>query len=216
VSARVLFVDIETQRADDEAVILRLQESVQPPGNISKPETIAAWWRDKGFQARVDAVAKTALDGTYGRLATVGYAFDDDHPVILSNQGDNEGSVLVALAGALDQTIGNPTQLVAFNGDFDFRFLMKRYVINKLPIPHQVQRALGTRDGYFDPMRYWEGYKGYISQAELEKAMGITRKDDIDGSQVGEAIDAGDWARVIAHNAEDIRCLRAIYRRLVA
>ena len=126
-------------------------------------------------------------------------------------------SLLLSFAEALKPTIGKSVTLVAFNGDFDFRFLMKRYVINNLPIPHQVQRALGARDGFYDPMRAWEGYKGYIAQAELEKVRGITRSDDIDGSQVGEAIDAGgDWARVINHNREDVVCLREIYRRMVA
>lgn len=212
----VLFIDIETQRTDDPAVIKRLQDAVQPPGNISKAETVAVWWKDKAPVARAEAIAKTALDGTYGRLATIGYAFDDAEPTILSGNVQSEYQLLVYFALELKPTIGQSVQLVAFNGDFDFRFLMKRYVISNLPIPHQIQRALGTKDGFFDPMRYWEGYKGYISQVELEQAMGITRKDDIDGSIVGDAIDVGDWARVIKHNAEDIRCLREIYRRMVA
>lgn len=208
-----VFTDIETQRSDDPAVIRRLQDAIKPPGQYKKAESIAQWYATEGAAARVAAVNNTALDGTYGRLATIGYAFDDGDPVILTTQFVSEATVLHEYADALAPIGGRSLTLIAFNGEFDFRFLMKRYVINGLSVPTQIQRAL-ARDGFFDPMKAWEGYKGYISQVELEKVLGITRNDDIDGSQVGEAIDAGDWARVVNHNREDIQGLREIYLRL--
>lgn len=208
-----VFTDIETQRTDDPAVIRRLQEAVKPPGQYKKADSIAQWWATEGAAARVEAVNRTALDGTYGRLATIGYAFDEDEPTILTTQFVDESTILQEFSLAMTPVMGQSFTLVAFNGEFDFRFLMKRYVINNIRVPFMIQRAL-ARDGYFDPMKAWEGFKGYISQAELEKVLGISRNDDIDGSQVGEALDAGDWDRVIRHNREDIQGLRAIYRKL--
>jgi 3'-5' exonuclease len=213
-----IFVDIETQRTDDPTVIRRLQAAVKPPGQYKKPDSIAKWMSEEGASARVEAVAKTALDGTYGRLATIGFAADDDAPIILSGKTLTEVEMLTKFAAELHELsrIGSVPEMVAFNGEFDFRFLMKRYVINSLPVPMTIRRALNARDGYFDPMRAWEGFKGYISQQELEYALDIVRDDNLDGSEVGEAIDAGDWDRVVKHNAEDIQCLREIYKRVTA
>lgn len=206
-----LFLDIETQRTSDPAVIKRLQDAVKPPGQYKKADSIAQWMLTEGQQARVDAVNKTSLDGTYGRLATIGYAEGDEEPTILLAK--DEVVALQLFSSNLDRRISQGIDIVAFNGEFDLRFLMKRYVINRLQVPNQIHLAL-RREGYVDPMKLWEGYRGYISQAELERVLGIARADDLDGSMVGDAIDVGDWDAVINHNLEDIRCLREIYRRL--
>lgn len=210
------FLDTETRRTDDPVVIKRLQDTVKPPGQYSKPESIAKWHAEQGAAARLEAVNKTALDGTYGRLATIGFAVEDDRICVLHapEYEDDEAAMLSSFAAHLCDP--QAIEIVAFNGEFDLRFLMKRYVINKLPIPFRIQSALAAKVGYFDPMKQWEGYRGYISQQDLEHALGIVREDAIDGSQVGEALDAGDWDRVIKHNAEDVRCLREIYKRMTA
>lgn len=210
------FLDIETQRTDDPVVIKRLQEAVKPPGQYSKPESIAKWHAEQGAAARLAAVNQTALDGTYGRLATIGFAVDDGDIRVFGMPGfsHNEATMLSHFGDAIAEP--QAIEIVAFNGEFDLRFLMKRYVINGLPVPLRIQAALAARVGYFDPMKQWEGFRGYISQADLEHALGITREDDIDGSQVGDAIDAGDWERVIKHNREDVKNLRAIHKRMTA
>src|ERR1700688_83977 len=176
-----VFVDIETQRTDNPAVIRRLQDAVRPPGQYKKPESIAQWMATDGATAKLEAVANTALDGTYGRLATIGYAVGDDDPVVISGETTPESAMLTQFAVVLRELtpLGSSVDMVAFNGEFDFRFLMKRYVISNLRVPHQIRRAL-AKNGHFDPMREWEGYRGYISQQELESVLGITRDDDLD------------------------------------
>lgn len=209
-----LFLDIETQRTDDPVVIRRLQDAVRPPANYSKPDTIAKWHAEQGAAARLEAVNKTALDGTYGRLATIGFAIGEGSVDILGNQGVEESALLHRFKTRMDANRQDFNHTVAFNGEFDLRFLQQRYIINDISMPLFLRGILQRKDGYFDPMREWAGYRGYISQAELERVLGIERHDEIDGSQVGEAIDAGDWERVIAHNREDILNLRKIYKRL--
>jgi len=211
-----LFLDIETQRTDDPMVIRRLQDAVRPPANYSKPDTIAKWHAEQGAAARLEAVNKTALDGTYGRLATIGFAIGEEEVEILGNAGVEEGMLLERFKTRMDVRRQEISGTVAFNGEFDLRFLTQRYIINCIQLPLFMRGILQRKDAYFDPMREWAGYRGYISQAELERVLGIERNDDIDGSQVGEAIDAGDWERVIKHNKEDIQGLRLIYKRLTA
>lgn len=206
-----IFFDCETRRTSDPAVIARLKASVQPPGNISKAETLAAWWKEKAPAAQLAAVEQTSLDGTYGRLASFAWAVGTNS--VKCVYGDDELGMLHAVALAFtDQGRG---QLVAFNGEFDLRFLMQRMVINRVPVPTAIRAALSQRDGYFDPMKEWMGYRGYIKQVELERVLGIPREDDITGADVGTAIDAGDWESVERHNIADVENLRSIYHRMM-
>ena len=209
-----LFLDIETQRTDDPVVIRRLQEAVRPPANYSKPDTIAKWHAEQGAAARLEAVNKTALDGTYGRLATIGFAIGAGAVEILGGPYDDEATELIQFKTRIDECRQEISGTVAFNGEFDLRFLTQRYIVKDIQMPMFMRGILQRKDAFFDPMKEWAGYRGYISQAELERVLGITRNDDIDGSQVGEAIDAGDWERVIKHNKEDIQGLRLIYKRI--
>lgn len=209
-----LFLDIETQRTDDPMVITRLQDAVKPPANYSKPETIAKWYAEQGAAARLEAVNKTALDGTYGRLATIGFAIGEQDVEILGNIGVEEGVLLEIFKTRMDVRRQEINGTVAFNGEFDLRFLTQRYIINDIQMPMFMRGILQRKDAFFDPMKEWAGYRGYISQVELERVLGIGRNDRIDGSQVGECIDVGDWERVITHNREDIMNLRKIYKRI--
>lgn len=209
-----LYLDIETQRTDNPAVIKRLQEAVKPPGQYKKPESISQWYATEGAAARLEAINKTALDGTYGRLATIGFAIGDEDVEILGDEGVNEGVLLMQFANRMAVRRQEINSTVAFNGEFDLRFLTQRYIINDIQMPMFMRGILQRKDAFFDPMKEWAGYRGYISQAELESVLGIERNDSIDGSQVGECIDVGDWERVIAHNREDIVNLRKIYKRL--
>jgi uncharacterized protein YprB with RNaseH-like and TPR domain len=207
-----LFIDIETRRTADQALIKRLMESVSPPGNYKKAETIAEWWKNEGATARLEAVNRTALDGTYGRLASVAWAMNDE--AVKCVRGDDELALLNA--AAIEFRVNTPMDIVAFNGEFDLRFLYQRMVINKIPVPHPLRHALRVREGWIDPMRLWAGFKGTIKQTELELALGISREDAIAGADVGTAIDAGDWGAVEYHNMCDVENLRAIYRRMKA
>jgi len=205
------FLDIETRATSDPLLIARLQASVKPPGNISKAETIATWWKEKAPEALLAAVEQTALDGTYGRVASCAWAVDAE--AVKCVYGDNEPAMLYAIGGALT---GQQYELVAFNGEFDFRFLKQRFIINRIKVPHAINRALFAKDGFFDPMKEWAGFRGYIKQVELERALGIDRVDDITGADIGTAIAAGDWASVEQHNIADVENLREIYLRMTA
>ena len=207
-----LFIDIETRRTGNQKLVERLMGSVKPPGSMSKPETIAKWWAENGAQARLEAVNKTALDGTYGRLASFAWAVDDE--TVKCVRGEAESSVLYVAANVI--AIARDEQIVAFNGDFDLRFLLQRMIINGVPVPHAIRRALSERDGYYDPMREWAGFRGYIKQSELAEAMGIAVDDETTGADIGTMIDAGDWAAVERHNISDVETLRAIYKRMNA
>lgn len=205
-----LFVDIETRRTANLEVIARLQAAVKPPSNYKKAETIQQWWMEEGKAQQLKAAESTALDGTYGRLASFAWAVNDDAVKCVS--GDDEPGMLHAVAEVFNTKGFDLT--VAFNGEFDFRFLYQRFVINKIRRPFLP--GLNKGDYFFDPMREWAGFRGFIKQTDLEFALGISRDDALTGADVGTAIDVGDWASVEHHNITDVSNLREIYKRMTA
>lgn len=204
-----LFVDIETRRTADLEAIARLQAAVKPPANYKNADTIHKWWSEEGRAQQLKAAESTALDGTYGRVASIAWALGDDAAKCV--YGDDEVGMLHAVSAVMSP---QPEVVVAFNADFDFRFIYQRMVINKMQVPHALRRALRDRTYVYDPMREWAGFKGFIKQIELERALGIAREDELVGADVGLAIDAGDWAAVERHNVADVENLQEIYRRM--
>jgi hypothetical protein len=205
-----LFFDIETRPTSDNVLIKRISAGVKPPGQYKKPESISKWWAEEGALAVNEALQRTALDGTYGRLAAFGWAADDDP--VKCVYGDDERGMLNAAASYFARR----NTLIAFNGEFDLRFLFQRMVINHVPVPNYLREALMKRyDGWVDPMKEWAGFRGYIKQADLEAALGIPREfDKITGADVADSIATGDWGAVELHCITDVENLRAIYRRL--
>jgi hypothetical protein len=203
------FFDIETRRTGNQKLVERLMATVKPPGSMSKPETISKWWAEHGAAARLDAVHATALDGTHGRLAS--FAFTTNDGPVRCVYGDDEPGMLHAAREYFEE---GGHLLVAFNGEFDLRFLMQRMVINNIKVPYPIRYGLDNRDGLWDPMKQWAGYRGYIKQSELAEAMGIAVDDETTGADIGTMIDAGDWAAVEKHNISDVEVLREIYRRM--
>jgi 3'-5' exonuclease len=201
------FFDIETQRTGNAALIKAITAGVKPPGSYKKPETIQKWWAEEGPEAVQEAVNRTALDGTYGRIASFAWAIGDQP--VKAVYGPDE-RVILEVASDVFVHAFNP---VAFNGEFDVRFLWQRMIVNHVIIPERLPSP-NSRDGWYDPMREWAGYRGYIKQTDLELALGITRETDITGADVGDAIDCGDWETVGRHNSLDVENLRLIYRRM--
>lgn len=203
-----LFIDIETRRTQDLALIARLQAQVKPPGNYKKPETIMQWWADEGNALKARAADGTSLDGTYGSVASIAWALDDEP--VKCVYGDDELNMLRSIAFC------GVNRVVAFNGEFDTRFLFQRMVIHQVSVPMWLYASLHDRSYLYDPMREWSGYRGYIKQRDLEIALGIPRDEDVTGADIGTLIDASAWDEVERHNIADVENLRTIYRRMTA
>ena len=92
-----LYVDIETLPTADEAVVASLRvaaPNIEPKGapanlkdpakieearaaNVAKAAAEQIEANEKAIKDSAEAVAKTALDGAYGRIAIIGWAKDD-------------------------------------------------------------------------------------------------------------------------------------------
>lgn len=210
-----VYLDLETGPTRDPELINEIAAGVTAPAQYKKPESIEAWMAENGARAKDEAIAKTALDGTYGELLCIGYAIEDRRARVVWRGSQREGTLLRRFARQLLADLGSHelTGSVRWIGhnviDFDLPFMFKRAVINGVDLPFMVTDGDFRRIA-FDTMRAWAGYRGYVKQTELERALGIRRKDEIDGSMVATATPQ----QVIAHCRQDVQNVRKIHLRL--
>lgn len=218
-----IYLDIETLPTEDAEVMVSIAETITPPGNISKVETIAAWNLDKKPEAIKQAVLKTSFDGTYGRILCIGWAVDNTSP---SHSIGEEAAVLGAFMDALlpimpQSRLEQSAVFVGHNiSGFDLRFLWQRCVINKVVMPATLLaacRAKAWDKAIADTMLMWNPERERrISLDKLCKALDVpTSKGDMDGSEVYETYLAGDLDKIATYCKADVVATRECYRRMM-
>lgn len=219
-----IIIDIETLPTDRQDVRDFIAATVKPPATMSKPETIAKWVSESKAEAVDEAVSKTGLDGTFGRVCVIGWALDDESPQTVQSAED-EAFVLQAFADRMNKILLSEqytTLIVGHNvSGFDLRFLIQRFIVNRIKPPLVIQRAAQAKpweaEKVFDTMIQWSG-AGAKPGGSLDKlclALGIkSPKGDIDGSKVAAAVAAGRIDDVAAYCRDDVTATRAVYRRM--
>jgi 3'-5' exonuclease len=223
-----IFLDLETLPTSRPEVQERYTADVAPPANYKSADAIAKWWTEHGEIAKTEAVAKTALSGTFGELLCIGYAVNDG-PVNVLVRADNEADLIRTFVNTLDAEareaftddpewwLSRAVWIGHNIEDFDLRFLWQRACVHgvKFPFPLPLDRY-PKAPRRFDTMKEWGGWNGRVKQRDLEMAFGLERHDPLThgGADVWAAYQAGDTASVVAHCSEDVRLLREIYRRL--
>lgn len=214
-----LFLDIETLPTSRADVRDYIAAAVKPPGNISKAETIAKWMAESKPEAVEEAIARTGLDGSFGRVCVIGWAFDNA-PVSVVHAADDESYVLQEFAHWMDK---NPlsTTVVGHNvSSFDLRFLVQRFIVNGIRPPMVIHRAAMAKsweaDKVFDTMVQWNPDKDKrVSLDKLCFALGIpTPKTDLDGSKVAAYVAAGRIDDVVAYCRRDVEAVRLVHARM--
>lgn len=217
-----LFLDIETLPTDRTDVREFIASTVKPPATMSKAETIAKWEAESKAGAIDEAVAKTGLDGSFGRVCVIGWSFDDED-VFTAFSDCDERDVLERFAEIMNLrplTTHYETTVVGHNvSAFDLRFLTQRFIVNGIKPPLVIQRAAQAKpwesDKVFDTMVQWAGVGNRISLDKLCLALGIpSPKGDMDGSMVAECVAAGRIAEVAAYCEKDVAAARAVHQRM--
>ena len=209
-----VFIDAETIPDQSEGAMERIKEDIAPPGNISKPESIAKWWEEKSAPVIEEKYRKTALDGTYGQLFCLGIAVDDE-PVIILN-GD-ERNILKGLNEIMTGFhLEDPFCLIGHNIlKFDMPFIRHRSIINRIKHSPIFKDVRFNNENYFDTMQAWAGFGNFIGLEKLCKALGIeSPKDGIDGSKVWDFVQAERHQEVHDYCARDVETIREVYKRL--
>jgi len=213
-----LYLDIETIPAQSEEVRARIAESIKPPGSMKKAETIAQWEAEQKPAAVEEAIAKTALNGAYGHICCIGFAFGDNSPLALSAvSADWETDRLLDFFESASATVGNriPT-IVGHNvSGFDIRFIWQRCIALGIRAPAWLPRdPKPWGNDVFDTMTAWAGSRDTISMDNLCAALGLPGKGEIDGSMVGKLFAEGRHEEIAEYCRADVERTRAIHRKM--
>lgn len=210
----VCTLDIETIPAQSDAAWEDILDSIKPPGNIKKPESIDKWIAENLDAAAADALAKTSLNPAQGHICTIGWALDDEEPITAHAEAvEQEADVLRTFFYAFEEF--RRYQLVGhFIGGFDLRFILCRAVALGVKIPAAIPRDPKPWDSHvFDTMTAWAGARGTISLSNLAQALGVGGNGDFDGSKVAEAWANGEHQKIRDYCAIDVELTREIYRK---
>ena len=167
---------------------------------------------------------RAGIYAEFGKIVCISACrIQNDEIKTKSYYSDNEKKLLQEFADDLSIFTRNIPNLYlcAHNGkEFDFPFIIRRMIINQIPIPY----ILNTRNKnryelpFIDTMEMWKfgDYKHFTSLALLCELFGIpTPKDDIDGSEVARVYyEENDLERIKSYCEKDVTALIEVYKRL--
>jgi predicted PolB exonuclease-like 3'-5' exonuclease len=211
-----LYLDIETIGTEDADVIADIAANITPPKNYTKADTIAAWEKNDKPTLVKEAIAKTALDGGFGQVICIGWAFDDLPAESFRRLDDEE--LLISDFFAYVYHLEQKCDVIdGHNIGWDLRFLYKRAVIHRLQPPPALLKAMKAKPwDVLDTMLLWDNDKSkMISLEKLCRILGVeTSKGDMDGSKVWEAYRKGRLDEIAAYCESDVEATRQCYKRL--
>ena len=212
-----IYLDIETIPTSIPAEKARAYESVHPPGQMTRPETIAKWWAEKAPAAGEEAWQKTALDGGWGEVVAAGVGTDTSIDVFWSDEGD-EAAILLWTFGRIEHLCaGQHPTYIGHNVAFDLRFLHHRAIVHGVDLPPRWPYNEEPWRGSYHCTEYeWAGKNGHIKLTELCRILGIESDDEVTGADVYQLWNAGEAGRaqVIEHCRADVERVRAVWARL--
>lgn len=216
-----LYLDIETIPSQSRVIREDIAKNILPPGNISKPETIAAWVKEKKPAAVDEAIAKTSFDGAAGHVCCIGWAVDEAIPqsIILDTER-SEADVIEEFARSIDRDVFGARGAITIIGHnvvgFDIRFLWQRAIVLGVPMPMWFPRdPKPWGNECFDTMTAFAGQRGTISLDRLCIALGMDGKGEMDGSKVAGLWEAQEYEAISTYCKSDVERVRAIHKRML-
>lgn len=217
-----LYLDLETIPAQSSDIHALVAETVKPPAQMKKADTIAAWEANDKPQAVKDAIARTSLDGAYGHICCIGFAVNDDKPdcrYLATYSPEYEADALREFFSKADEVgTGNPYPVCVVGHNiigFDIRFIWQRAIILGVRVPNWFPRdPKPWANDAFDTMTAFAGHRGTIGMDRLCRVLGIEGKGDIDGSMVASLWEAERSDDIARYCMDDVERTRAMHRRM--
>lgn len=238
--------DIETRPCDDFALIEEItqqanaeaaeaMESVKAPANYKDEAKIAEYIITKQNEIKAGAadavaqkLAKTSLDGAYGRICCIGWAIDNEAPQHAIDA--NEAYVLGEFFEAVSEYAkipthrgytSSPVSLIGHNiTGFDMRFMWQRAVVLGIKRPACMPWNVKPWDERMkDTMTMWNPDRDKrISLDKLCKVLGVksSKTGDIDGSKIAQAWGDGRRQEIADYCMADVVATRECYRKMAA
>ncbi len=213
------YFDIETIPSQLAGIREELAATIEPPGNISKAETIAAWHADKKPALIEDAYLKTSFDGGVGQVVVIGYAIDDAPPQVIAVSDLNRETEREMLAEFFRIVLnaGAGAQFIGHNViGFDIPFLWKRAMVLDVKPPFCFPRnPKPWSELCADTMLMWDStQRAGSSMDRICRLMGLPGKGDTDGSKVWQMVQVANIAGVAEYCRSDVERTRLMHRRM--
>ena len=217
--ATYVYFDLETIPTQDDAYRDRIAETITPPGNIKKPESIDAWLIENRDAAAQEKIDKTSFDGGRGHVCTIAWAKNGaDIHAEHAERVEDEEEVIRAFFEALDPFHSQVLTGHNITG-FDVPFLLKRAVKLGIPLPAPTTLPRDPKPWdktVFDTMTAWAGGRDRISMNDLCEILSIPGKDGMDGSMVAQAWADGRHEEIRRYCCDDVERTREIHKRFLA
>ena len=208
-----IYIDIETLPAGDPLDPMTLT----PPGNISKKDTLDAWYQDKAPLIAEEKYRARALNSMEGVIFCLGYALgnlEQTKPTQILF-GD-EKAILGQLEAVIfdDARFAGSLTWVGWNIlTFDIPWIWRKAIQHgfdnlRKVVPHN-NRILCS-----DLMKIWAAdFKDYTKMSAVAAYLGIPHSS-IEGGEVYDLWKAGDTESIYKHCREDIDTVVNIHRRI--
>jgi DNA polymerase elongation subunit (family B) len=216
-----LYLDIETIPSQSPEVHARIAETIKPPANYKKAETIAVWEQHEKPAAVKEVIAKTSFDGSVGHICCIGWAWELDGVQVawMEDVGDERkllADALASIGNRLDGISWHQPVIVGHNvAGFDIRFIWQRAIVLGIPVPRWFPRdPKPWGNDVFDTMMAWDP-KRFISMDNLSLSLGIDGKGDVDGSMVAGLWSNKEFQKLSDYCRSDVERTRKIHHRMM-
>lgn len=194
---RSMVFDCETAPLENALVYLK-EEVIEAPGNYKDPVKIAAYIAEK----RAEQLERCSLDPDLCRVVAIGLWVEGGRFFSMHAGDMSEEGMLEAFWIACKDN-----HLIGYNClGFDLPVLMRRSLYLGVRVP-DIKIDKYRHDGVSDlqAILSFNGQQKWRSLNFYCKRFGIEVADDIDGSQIGAAVERGDWKAIESHVTADVR-----------
>ena len=211
-----IFIDIETIPSGEPID----PATIEPPGNISKAETIAAWRETKAPVIAIEKFKQRALDSMAGEILCISYAIDDNTAEVISPKSGGEGDMLDELQIVVKDVMGRwdePCNFVGWNiRTFDVPFIWRKAIKYELTALKKSFNRDRGRGNIIDLMEIWgTDFRDMRKQGDVASFLGLVCDDTVKGKDVYDLYLQGNLDAIISHCKADVETVREIYRRVV-
>lgn len=216
-------LDIETVPTEAAMAAPYSEAERTPPGNMSKPETIAKWRENDRVEWETARIKQFSLSPRQGRILCLGMSLPcSDGPIYaghVAETEDKEASLLKTFWDVMEHHNG---RIVTFNGrTFDLPFLVLR------SLHHGITHKLSS-----DTLRLWFAryrvtphcdVRGVLSNwndfsdgtlTDWCRFVGVPCTDGVSGADIYQLYRQGEYAAIAAKCKADVVATRQLYEKI--
>lgn len=208
-----LFFDIETIPCDDEGRQIYL-EIVRAKAEKKKKRQKTGKEIIESEEDEDQVYRKTALDGTHGRICSIGIIKENENGIIIQDVLHGEEKEILSRFWSLVKDVNLFIGHNVFG--FDFPFMYQRSIINGIK-PRELSFARYRSEPIYDTMQEWSKWSFGNSKSldTLAKVLGLpTSKDEMDGSMVWDYFKEGRVEEINKYCMKDVELTRKVYYKM--